>query len=364
MLSQQEPLDPAENKLLAALPRRERDRLLPHLDPVSLRFEEVLYEPDGLIRHVYFPTSGMISLVLALEDNLIAQVGRVGSEGMVGLPVFLGLPTSHTRAFVEIPGEALRMKAQVFRQELRRAGALSGLAVMLVAAIASLVIRFRRDPVQREQIKWVLAAVVVVVVFFVVSEIARVASGSGGLPDAVYLAVLGTIPVAMAIAILRYRLYEIDRIVNRAVVYGLVTAGLAALYFGIVLDRSSQAKHFAVADALRRADLHDTVRTERKRSRLVEHDRVQEASLFEAASITHEEAVLRTERGGDRNHQGDGEPQCVRAGDHEHAHHALHREVPRSSENGPDDGRQHCGGDGDDGEEVRCSIRQRLGARA
>jgi hypothetical protein len=113
--------------------------------------------------------------------------------------------------------------------------ALSGLVVMVVAAIASLVVRFRRDPVEREQIKWVLAAAVFVVVFFVGSEIVRLVTDGAGLPDAVYLAVLGTIPASMAIAILRYRLYEIDRLVNRAVVYGLATAGLAALYFGIVL---------------------------------------------------------------------------------------------------------------------------------
>src|SRR5205085_9926978 len=111
------------------------DRHLPHLEPVSLRFEEVLYEPDGRIRHVYFPTSALISLVLALEDSLVAQVGRVGNEGMVGLPVFLGVPSSHTRAFVEIPGEALRMKAQVFVQELRRAGAFFGLLLRYTQAL-------------------------------------------------------------------------------------------------------------------------------------------------------------------------------------------------------------------------------------
>jgi CRP-like cAMP-binding protein len=65
----------------------------------------------------------------------VAQVGRISSEGMVGLPVFLGVPTSHTRAFVEIPGEALRMKAQVLRQELRRAGALSGLLLGYTQAL-------------------------------------------------------------------------------------------------------------------------------------------------------------------------------------------------------------------------------------
>jgi CRP-like cAMP-binding protein len=126
---------PAENKLLAALSRGEQARLLPHLEPVSLHFEEVLYEPEALIRHVYFPTSGMISLVLALEDSLLAQVGRVGNEGMVGLPVFLGVTTSHTRAFVEIPGEALRLKASVFRQEIRRAGALSSLLLRYTQAL-------------------------------------------------------------------------------------------------------------------------------------------------------------------------------------------------------------------------------------
>jgi CRP-like cAMP-binding protein len=135
MPTQQAPPDPAENRLLAVLTRRERDRLQPHLEPVSLHFEEVLYEPDGPIRHVYFPTSAMISLVLTLEDSLVAQVGRVGNEGMAGLPIFLGVPTSHTRAFVEIPGDALRMKASIFRQELRRAGALSDLLLRYTQAL-------------------------------------------------------------------------------------------------------------------------------------------------------------------------------------------------------------------------------------
>jgi CRP-like cAMP-binding protein len=131
----QQPFKPVENKLLATLSRRERDRLLPNLEPVSLRFEEILYEPDEPIRHVYFPTSGMISLLVVLEDGLVAQVGRVSNEGMVGLPVYLGVPTSHTRALVELPGEALRMKAQVFRQELRRAAALSGLLLRYTQAL-------------------------------------------------------------------------------------------------------------------------------------------------------------------------------------------------------------------------------------
>jgi CRP-like cAMP-binding protein len=106
----QEFFQPGKNRLLTAVPRRQYDRLRPHLESVSLHFEEVLYEPDKPIRHVYFPTSGMISLLLVLNDGSIAEVGRIGNEGMVCLPVFLGMGTSHTRAFVQIPGEALRGK--------------------------------------------------------------------------------------------------------------------------------------------------------------------------------------------------------------------------------------------------------------
>src|SRR5262249_43733419 len=117
-----EPVTSGSNKLLAALPRKEAARLAPYLEPISLHFEETLYEPDGLIRHVFFPTSSVIALLLVLDDGSAAEVGRVGDEGMVGLPVFLGVERSHTRAFVQIPGEALRMKAQVFRQQARQGG--------------------------------------------------------------------------------------------------------------------------------------------------------------------------------------------------------------------------------------------------
>ncbi len=135
MAARKEPLEPEANKLLAALPRRDRDRLRPYLKPVAIGFEEVLYEPDGPIGHVYFPTSGLISLLLLLEDGSVAEVGRVGNEGMVGLPLFLGVRTSRTRAFVQIPGEALRMRAQVFLQEARQGGPLLDLLLRYTQAL-------------------------------------------------------------------------------------------------------------------------------------------------------------------------------------------------------------------------------------
>jgi len=135
MAAPQEPLQPGRNKLLAALPRREAARLMPYLEPIHLDFGETLYEPDGLIRYVYFPTSGLISLLLMLDDGSAAEVGRIGDEGMVGLPVFLGVEQSHTRAFVQIPGEALRMKAQVFQQQARQGGPLVSLLLRHTQAL-------------------------------------------------------------------------------------------------------------------------------------------------------------------------------------------------------------------------------------
>jgi hypothetical protein len=113
---------------------------------------------------------------------------------------------------------------------------LIGLAVLLIAAVTSLALRFVRNPEQRQQIKWVLASVGVALLVIVPLNIADAFSTSfDGPPDAIFLLALGTIPLATGLAILKYRLYEIDRIVNRAVVYAAVTALLVGVYFGIVL---------------------------------------------------------------------------------------------------------------------------------
>jgi hypothetical protein len=112
----------------------------------------------------------------------------------------------------------------------------AGVLVVTISAVAALVYRLRTAPEQRQQIKWFLAAVALALVFDLSLAIADAFSSSfDGGPAALWLAVLGTIPVSVGVAILRYRLYDIDRIINRTLVYGLVTAALAGLYFGIVL---------------------------------------------------------------------------------------------------------------------------------
>lgn len=89
------------NRLFAALPSEEYRHLLPKLEEVPLPFSETIYEANDIIRHVYFPDSGIISLLAAVGERSQLEVGIIGNEGCVGLPVFLGVKTSNNRAFVQ-----------------------------------------------------------------------------------------------------------------------------------------------------------------------------------------------------------------------------------------------------------------------
>jgi CRP-like cAMP-binding protein len=108
-----------QNLLLASLPRKAYLDLLPGLSPVTLGFGAVLYEPDTLIRHVYFPVACLVSLLTIVEDHLALEVGMVGREGMVGIPLALGIVHSPVRALVQGGGPALRMSKARFLSALR-----------------------------------------------------------------------------------------------------------------------------------------------------------------------------------------------------------------------------------------------------
>jgi CRP-like cAMP-binding protein len=111
-----------ENRLLDLLPRADTERLRPHLETVSISVKHVIYEPNGPIAHVYFPTSCVISLVTYLVDGSSVEMATIGLEGMVGLPIFLGADTMPSRAFGQVPGDALRITAAAFTAEVNRNG--------------------------------------------------------------------------------------------------------------------------------------------------------------------------------------------------------------------------------------------------
>jgi CRP-like cAMP-binding protein len=118
---------PPQNKILAALPGKEYQRLLPHLTPVSLGLGETLYEMEGSITHVYFPNSSVVSLVTHMEEGTSVEVGLIGREGMVGLSVVMGDDVSQNHAVVQIADGAMRMETGELKKELKRGGQLQGL---------------------------------------------------------------------------------------------------------------------------------------------------------------------------------------------------------------------------------------------
>src|SRR5262245_41154916 len=114
-----------ENYLLRALSEGLREDLSQHLELVELGLRESLYEADKAIPYVYFFVSGVASMLTPMEDGTIVEVGTIGREGLVGIPVFLGAETSPGPAFCQIPGQALRMNSHAFRDEVELGGALT-----------------------------------------------------------------------------------------------------------------------------------------------------------------------------------------------------------------------------------------------
>ncbi len=111
--------DRAANSLLAVLPREGYQLLLPRLESVTLKFGDVLYRPREAIRHVYFPIDCLVSLLTLVEGHLALEVGLVGREGMLGIPLALGVRDSPVRALVQGSGTALRMKSAHFLNDYR-----------------------------------------------------------------------------------------------------------------------------------------------------------------------------------------------------------------------------------------------------
>lgn len=123
------------NRLLAALPAGDYERLAPHLEPVPLEFQAVLHAEGEPITHAYFPGRGLVSLLAVLADGSASEVGLVGSEGVVGLAAVLGVATTPGRTMVQLRGEGVRVKASALRAEFKRGGALHDLLLKYTHAL-------------------------------------------------------------------------------------------------------------------------------------------------------------------------------------------------------------------------------------
>jgi CRP-like cAMP-binding protein len=129
------PQSPNQNHLLAALPTAEFERMAPHLEPVEMRLGDVLYESGGLLQHVYFPTTAILSLHYVMQNGSSSEIAGVGNEGVLGISLFMGGNTTPSRAVVQTGGEGYRLNAPLMMQEFKRAGPMQQLMLRYTQAL-------------------------------------------------------------------------------------------------------------------------------------------------------------------------------------------------------------------------------------
>lgn len=151
------------NALLGALPVEARGMITAGSRVVHLEQRRVLWEPGQETRHVYFPLSGVISLVTVMNDGDMVEFATVGREGMVGLHHFLGAPSMPSqRAISQVAGDSLEVDAGAFREASQGAGPLRDLleryALVLVVSTAQEVACNRLHPLEMRCARWLLTA--------------------------------------------------------------------------------------------------------------------------------------------------------------------------------------------------------------
>jgi len=152
--------EPHDNRLLRALPAAEFARIEPHLELVEMPLAKVLYESGSHLRHVYFPTDSIVSLLYVMADGASAEIAVVGHEGMVGVALFMGGETTPSRALVQSAGHAFRLPGQVLKDEFHRASGLQYLLLRytqaLLTQMAQTAVCNRHHTIDQQLCRWLL----------------------------------------------------------------------------------------------------------------------------------------------------------------------------------------------------------------
>ena len=152
--------DPNQNHLLAAMLDAEYDRLAPHLELVPMLLGDVLYEPGGKLRHVYFPTTAIVSLQYMLENGGSSEIAGVGNEGVLGIALFMGGGTTPSHAVVQTAGHGYRLRSQLMMEEFNRAGPVMRLLLRytqaLITQMAQTAVCNRHHSIEQQLCRWLL----------------------------------------------------------------------------------------------------------------------------------------------------------------------------------------------------------------
>jgi CRP-like cAMP-binding protein len=152
--------DIKNNQLLAALPEAESQRWLPHLELVTMPLGEVLYESGGTLKHVYFPTTSIVSLLYVMENGSSAEIAVVGNEGIVGISLFMGGGSTPSRALVQSAGHGFRLEAQLMKTEFDRGGPVLHLLLRytqaLITQMTQTAVCNRHHSLDQQLCRWLL----------------------------------------------------------------------------------------------------------------------------------------------------------------------------------------------------------------
>jgi CRP-like cAMP-binding protein len=127
--------NPKQNAILAALPEKDFERLLPDLELVPLPLKWTMSESGDHVNFLHFPISGIVSLMYSLEDGSSSETALVGHEGLVGISIFMGGESMPTSTEVQSVGQAYRLKRQVMKREFALGGQLQHLSLLFTQAM-------------------------------------------------------------------------------------------------------------------------------------------------------------------------------------------------------------------------------------
>lgn len=154
------PHSPWQNHLLDALPTVEYEPLFPYFELVQMPLGKVLYESGDELRHAYFPTTCIVSLLYVMENGASAEIAVVGNEGVIGVALFMGGGTMPNRAVVQSAGYAYRLPAPMMQQECSRNGPLLRLLLRytqaLITQMAQTAVCNRHHSVDQQLCRWLL----------------------------------------------------------------------------------------------------------------------------------------------------------------------------------------------------------------
>ena len=151
---------PLKNHLLAALPVKVYEKLVPHFASVHMPLGKVLYEAGDPENFVYFPTDCIVSLLYVMEDGASAEISVVGNEGVVGVAVFMGGESTTSRAIVQSAGHVYRLSGKRLREEFNHHGALLHLLLRytqaLITQMAQNAVCNRHHTIDQQLCRWLL----------------------------------------------------------------------------------------------------------------------------------------------------------------------------------------------------------------